>query len=153
MNPKLEAALCRDFPGIFRDHGAPMTGTALCWVFECHDGWEPIIRQACEQFKIVKAASGIQVIIASPVKKKYGSLCFYIITDESGCKDEKAAKHWKHIIDAIQQRAEHMSEHTCEVCGEHGEISQTPGWLSCLCEKHRKEEEVRLEKRLEKICE
>lgn len=49
MNNELDEALCRDFPEIFVDRSGDMTKTAMCWGFSCGDGWEPLIRMACNR--------------------------------------------------------------------------------------------------------
>ena len=48
MNEDLEKKLYADFPVLFQEHNLDMSQTCMCWGLECGDGWEPIIRQACE---------------------------------------------------------------------------------------------------------
>ena len=47
MNTELDQKLCSKYPKMFRDRHAPMTETAMCWGFECGDGWYNIIDQLC----------------------------------------------------------------------------------------------------------
>jgi hypothetical protein len=47
MSPELDAKLCSDYPEIFQDRYADPGTTALCWGFECGDGWYPLIDQLC----------------------------------------------------------------------------------------------------------
>jgi hypothetical protein len=47
MRAELDNILCADFPELFRDRHAPMTKTAMCWGFECGDGWYTLIRVLC----------------------------------------------------------------------------------------------------------
>ena len=47
MRKELDEELCRKYPRIFRDRHAPMTQTAMCWGFECGDGWYKIIDMLC----------------------------------------------------------------------------------------------------------
>jgi hypothetical protein len=48
MDPIKDKFLCDKYPKIFKDrHGAP-TSTAMCWGFECGDGWFNIIDSLCE---------------------------------------------------------------------------------------------------------
>lgn len=49
MNTELDEALCRDFPEIFKNRYADIRTTAMCWGFECGDGWEPLIRMTCNR--------------------------------------------------------------------------------------------------------
>lgn len=47
MNPELDKELCEKYPKIFADRHAPMSTTAMCWGFECGDGWYNIIDALC----------------------------------------------------------------------------------------------------------
>ena len=47
MRKELDEELCRKYPRIFRDRHAPMTYTAMCWGFDCGDGWYKIIDMLC----------------------------------------------------------------------------------------------------------
>jgi hypothetical protein len=47
MKKELDEALCKKYPKIFRDRHAPMTQTAMCWGFDCGDGWYNIIDAMC----------------------------------------------------------------------------------------------------------
>ena len=51
MSPDLDKTLCEKYPKIFRDRRAPMTHTAMCWGFDCGDGWYNIINQMCRQMQ------------------------------------------------------------------------------------------------------
>ena len=45
MKQELDEALCAKYPKIFKYRHAPMTHTAMCWGFECGDGWYNILNQ------------------------------------------------------------------------------------------------------------
>ena len=47
MKQELDEALCAKYPEIFKYRHAPMTHTAMCWGFECGDGWYNIIDVLC----------------------------------------------------------------------------------------------------------
>jgi hypothetical protein len=47
MSPEHDQKLCNDFPEIFKDRHGGMRTTAMCWGFECGDGWYNIIRFLC----------------------------------------------------------------------------------------------------------
>lgn len=49
MNEKLDKKLIKDFPIFFSQRYKPMWKTAMCWGFECSDGWEPLIRRVAEK--------------------------------------------------------------------------------------------------------
>lgn len=51
MKKELDEALCKKYPKIFRDRHAKMTYTAMCWGFECGDGWYNIIDQLCRNMQ------------------------------------------------------------------------------------------------------
>lgn len=47
MSPELDKQLCEKYPKIFKDRHASMQTTAMCWGFECIDGWYKIIDVLC----------------------------------------------------------------------------------------------------------
>ena len=47
MKTELDNKLCADYPKIFKNRRAPMTETAMCWGFDCGDGWFNIIDKMC----------------------------------------------------------------------------------------------------------
>lgn len=48
MDKKLDSRLVKKYPKIFRDRRASMRVTAMCWGFECGDGWYNIIDTLCK---------------------------------------------------------------------------------------------------------
>lgn len=130
MSPKLDAALVKDFPLVFRDRNAGVMETCMCWGFECGDGWEPLIRRACEKLEPLIQEMGPEKVDkylprASQIKEKYGTLRFYF----SSSTDE---------MDEITRQAEVESETTCEKCGAPGK-ERGRGWYYTACDKHTKE--------------
>ena len=65
MKQSLDKQLCEKYPKIFADRYKPMTETAMCWGFECGDGWYNILNQLC---------SNIQSHIDWKRKQKAGAL-------------------------------------------------------------------------------
>lgn len=47
MRKELDEALCAKYPDIFKDRNGDMRETAMCWGFDCGDGWYNIIDSAC----------------------------------------------------------------------------------------------------------
>ena len=47
MDKLLDQKLCEDFPEIFKNRRGDMRVTAMCWGFECSDGWFPLIDHLC----------------------------------------------------------------------------------------------------------
>lgn len=129
MKKELDEQLCKDFPLTFRDRHASMQNTCMCWGFSHSDGWEKIIRKACE-----KIEPRIQQLIdegqeneeeglqwkAVQVKEKFGTLRFYFTTSDP-------------IIDVAIKEAEKASAYTCEECGEPGNL-RGKGWLYTACQ-------------------
>src|SRR3990172_3799704 len=44
MKKKLDEKLVKDFPLLYADRNKDIGSTAMCWGFDCDDGWEPILR-------------------------------------------------------------------------------------------------------------
>ena len=51
MRDELDQALVRDFPNLYRNRHGVMMSTAMCWGFDCGDGWEPLIRECSVQIE------------------------------------------------------------------------------------------------------
>ena len=47
MKRELDQKLCEKYPKIFANRHKPMTETAMCWGFDCGDGWYNIIDRLC----------------------------------------------------------------------------------------------------------
>lgn len=47
MSPEKDAELCNKYPKIFKDRFADMQTTAMCWGFECSEGWYNILDKLC----------------------------------------------------------------------------------------------------------
>ena len=132
MRKELDEALCAKYPEIFRDRNGDMRTTAMCWGFECGDGWYNIIDAACAMIQnreYNNRRNGVKMptVVATQVKEKYGTLRFY----HTGGDD---------YIAGIVAMAEYMSEVTCETCGAPGKLRDT-GWMRTLCDEHAKEYE------------
>lgn len=144
MSPELDEKLVKKYPKIFADRYADMQTTAMCWGFECGDGWYNIIDRMCrliqghidwrnsQREKLLQhnpydaeIPEEIPQVVAAQVKEKFGTLRFY---------EDGGDEYTRGII----SMAEAMSGVTCEVCGNVGKINEG-GWLSVRCEEHRKE--------------
>jgi hypothetical protein len=132
MKQELDEYLCKVFPKIFAERNLPMQETAMCWGFDCGDGWFNIINQLCQNIQHHidwknKEKEVVAQVVVSQVKEKYGTLRFYY----SGGDD---------TIDGMVSMAASMSGVTCEECGNIGEPNNG-GWIKVLCETHREERE------------
>ena len=45
MSPELDAKLCENYPKLMANRFKPMTETAMCWGFDCGNGWYNILNQ------------------------------------------------------------------------------------------------------------
>lgn len=135
MRQELDELLCAKYPKIFVNRHGDMKETAMCWGFECGDGWFNIINQLCaniqhhidwkqEQKEKYNRGEGCSQVVAVQVKEKFGSLRFY--TD--GGND---------TIYGMIRMAESMSAVTCEECGAPGKL-RGRGWMYTACDVHTK---------------
>jgi hypothetical protein len=132
MRKELDEALCAKYPEIFRDRNGDMRTTAMCWGFECGDGWYNIIDGLCatiqnREYNQKLNKKEFAPVVAAQVKEKYGTLRFYY----SGGDD---------YIDGAVSMAEYMSEVTCEKCGAPGKL-QSYGWAYTACDEHTRDED------------
>ena len=128
MNTKLENTLTTTFPLLYQDRHANPQHTAMCWGFECGDGWYDLIYTLSEKLereieKFNKENPTTEYRLrASQVKSKYGTLRFYM---SSGTETI-----WNLIT-----KAEKASASVCELCGNPGKLVGTT-WLYTLCPYH-----------------
>ena len=132
MRKKLDEKLCQTYQKLFRDRFAPMTHTAMCWGFDCGDGWYPLIDRLCRQITEIDPDGRVR---ATQVKEKFGGLRFYITITTEGMPEEEAGSLCDKVY-ALIGTAEGESCGTCEDCGEPGvPMSSSYGWWKTLCQK------------------
>lgn len=129
MSPELDKKLVEEHPLLFGDRYADIHTTAMCWGFDCGDGWYGIIKEAADKLEPLIAEARKKnpdawqngFYRASQVKEKFGTLRFYLScgTDE---------------MYAITDIAERQSWTTCEECGKPGKVVGRY-WLYCRCRK------------------
>lgn len=123
MKKELDEKLCAKYPKIFVNRNADMKTTAMCWGFECGDGWYWLIDQLCSFIQgYIDANPHLKIpqVVATQVKEKFGGLRFYI----DGADQE--------IFGAIGM-AEHLSYSICEECGSTTDVGTTNGWIKTIC--------------------
>jgi hypothetical protein len=140
VSPEKDAALCKDFPHLFGDRNAPMTQSAMCWGFECSEGWYDIIRSAAEKLEPI-----IVKMIDDAIKEKNFEALDYIPTT-SQLKEKFGTLRWyltssTREMDEIVRKAEKESAKTCEQCGNKGKLRGT-GWYFTMCAKCWKKHEA-----------
>lgn len=123
MRPELDNRLCEKYPKIFVDRHADMRTTAMCWGFDCHDGWYWLIDQLCASIQSYLDCNPhleIPQVVATQVKEKWGALAFYINGGD------------EYICGRIDL-AEWMSTSICEECGSHTNVGRTEGYIASIC--------------------
>jgi hypothetical protein len=160
MRRELDETLCAKYPLIFKDRNENMMHTAMCWGFECGDGWYNIIDTLCSLLTSdYRQAQSRYESIKDKVDQPRWEGSKDIITqekiDEAKVKlDEETLK----VPVAVQVKekfgglrfyvqaatnthhsyisfAESMSYRTCEECGNPGK-TYTDGWHMTLCDIH-----------------
>ena len=166
MDRKLDEALCAKYPELFIERHGDMRQTAMCWGFECGDGWYPLIETLCYNLmhKVVRLRSQIahfeKMLLRtdlSPFQKE-----FYTTEKLQEYKDN-LAKAVKDVPVVLQVKekfgglrfyttatteeqnnyihfAEGLSYKICEECGAMKDtMLYTSGWHKTLCPEHAKE--------------
>jgi hypothetical protein len=145
MRDDLDRRLCEKYPKIFSNRHASMMETAMCWGFECGDGWYQILDSLCAQIqhytdwnnsnhaKGYKQYKQVTQVVASQVKEKFGGLRFYY----NGGDDH---------ISGMVRMAESWAAHTCEECGALGTMRHG-GWIRTLCDTHEEMYQERMRSR------
>ncbi len=127
MSPELDELLCKKYPKMMVNRNLPMTETAMCWGFDCGDGWFEILNQLMGNIQHHidwrnKKEEVVPQVTLDQVKEKFGTLRFYY----TGGDD---------VIDGMVRMAESMSGVTCETCGSPGQ-RRGGGWITTLCKEH-----------------
>jgi len=160
MRRELDEALCVKYSLIFKDRNGNMQNTAMCWGFECGDGWYNIIDVLCGKVcsEYYAAKSRYEFIKDKVGEKMYGGSGNIITQGEIDLRkqimDEEASKvpvavqvkekfgGLRFYVQAATDKhyqyisfAESMSYRTCEECGAPGK-RYTDGWHQTLCDIH-----------------
>ncbi|MCK9544159.1 MAG: hypothetical protein M0R03_19240 [Novosphingobium sp.] len=126
MNSVLDKQLCDKYPKIFVQRNLQPDQTAMCWGFECGDGWYWLIDSLCNQLQWDIDHNRYPQIEAVQVKEKFGGLRFYV----SGCNENQSGSI---------EFAELLSSTICEKCGQPGATQTETGWIQTLCDKCKDE--------------
>lgn len=163
MKEELDKKLCETYPKIFRDRHAPMTQTAMCWGFDCGDGWYNIINKLCKliQNHIDYTDERIEwckkfneemeqakqnnwegwnpawIKTSQEIPKPISQVVAVQVKEKFGTL-RFYYDGGDDYIDGAVAMAEMMSSVTCEVCGKPGKSNDT-GWIRTVCEEHKKE--------------
>lgn len=159
MREELDAKLVADYPELYRDRNAPMNQTAMCWGFDCGDGWYQLIdalsftltadhRRAKDSLEYYRNNFGKElwkgkIVTQEDIDKAQKEL------DENPCPVAVQVKEkfggLRFYVDRATEKqynyinfTEMLSYRTCEECGAPGR-TYTMGWHRTLCEKHADE--------------
>jgi hypothetical protein len=159
MRKELDEALCARYPLVFRDRHENMQNTAMCWGFDCGDGWYNIIDTLCGM--LTSEYRGAQSRYDHLAEVGIGNVLYGTKTVTQEAVDEAKAKldgETLKVPVAVQVKekfgglrfyvqaatdehynyisfAESMSYRTCEQCGAPGK-TYTDGWHTTLCDIH-----------------
>ena len=154
MKKELDDNLCKDFPLLYKDRHGDARSTAMCWGFQCGDGWYNIL---------YKLSSGLEELLLKFKTTSNNCECYHpFFLHQEKCNynhrgvvcncgkfepyvprattvKEKFGglrfymSHMTDEMDELIEWAENASLTTCENCGEAGEVQQINGWLYCRC--------------------
>jgi len=127
MKQELDELLCKRYPKMMTNRHASMMETAMCWGFECGDGWFDILNHLMNNIQHHidwKNRNGVVVaqVTLDQVKEKFGTLRFYYTGGDE-------------YIRGVVDMAESISGITCETCGNRGK-GVGGGWITTLCKEH-----------------
>jgi len=127
LKKELDEQLCKKYPKLFANRNADMQTTAMCWGFECGDGWFDLIDELCWNIQSYidnnsRPDRQIPQVVVEQVKEKFGTLRFYY---QGG----------NELIHGMTWFAESMSGRICEQCGRPGK-ERGGGWIRTACEEH-----------------
>jgi len=159
MRKELDEALCARYPLVFRDRHENMQNTAMCWGFDCGDGWYNIIDTLCGM--LTSEYRGAKSRYDHLAEVGIGNVLYGTKTVTQEALDEAKAKLDEETLSvpvAVQVKekfgglrfyvqaatdkhynfisfAESMSYRTCEECGAPGK-TYTDGWHRTMCDIH-----------------
>ena len=166
MNKWYDKYLVKKYEPLYRDRYGDMRSTAMCWGFECGDGWFDIINnlshflcggwlRAKENYDQIKDREGLKkfewggdqewnVIVTREMidAAKHKMDEAYENTPVASQVKEKNGGLRFYVHGATDEQyayiafAEAMSYSICEVCGDKGKINRD-GWLETRCKEHR----------------
>jgi len=160
MNQKIDEQLCKKYPKIFAQRGLPMNQTAMCWGFQCGDGWYTLINSLCFLIQAHIDGDEERVTRLNEWRKKHRVLSFlhwvhyplYRAFDRTLPKEIRKCNQVEattvkekfgglrfyvnggdRATEAYIHFAEFLSNSVCEDCGATIGVTQTSGWVYTRC--------------------
>ena len=87
------------------------------------DGWHDLVVELDKELRTVDPNYKLD-----QCKEKFGGLRYYVSYSDSSVDADK--------VEDIITKYEHISEQTCDVCGNVGKVRSKNGWLAARCEEH-----------------
>jgi hypothetical protein len=119
MDEELDNKLCTQYPKLYAQRGLDMKQTAMCWGFQCGNGWYKLL-DTLSHFLTLEIEKGVE-LEATTVKEKFGTLRFYYYGGN---------EYTSELINMFER----ASEHVCEQCGNWSEL-RGKGWVYNMCTK------------------
>jgi hypothetical protein len=158
MDKELDYFLVKRYQNIFKNRHGNMKETAMCWGFECGNGWFNLINHACFLIEshINNIVSGNEFSksmmekidrkedLEERVMERYRNgnyeqdIVPLFIADQ--VKEKFGTLRFYYTggddyIDGIIAMTQFLSGSICEECGEKGKLRNN-NWLRVLCDKH-----------------
>ncbi len=102
--------------------------------FAVEDGWLELIDDRLSDAETILEKHGwIDRAVIKQIKEKFGELRIYIRPrgEDEAYPDKLAAE-----MEGLRRVTADNSAHTCEICGDDGEIGNFGGYYQALCVKH-----------------
>jgi len=162
MNSKFDEKLCKQYPKIFAQRNMPVNQTAMCWGFQCGDGWYALVDSLCFliQTHIDYEHETFNKLVGWQKKHKILSfihkVCYplYTLCDKTRALPKEIKKCTQVVASTVKEKfgglrfyvsggdyvtesyirfAEFMSNSICENCGTTDGVEQTEGWIYTMC--------------------
>lgn len=110
-------------------------------------GWWKVLDETFTAINEIMAPHPTYTFHVLQIKEKFGGLRFYWrlgnseveeADDEILVHDDELYTELSYQLGKVVDRAEEVCGHTCEICGEPGELRPL-GWLRTLCDTHHQE--------------
>lgn len=130
---EFDTYMCEQFPKQFAQRHLPMTETCMCWGFAIGPGWRPLLKELCDNIKLITDKYPINVEFEQ-IKEKFGTARFYTRTyiemNDEGSVEFKIAEKASKLIDEIVSYAEDVTDNICAETGEwYDEKIRIGGWV------------------------
>jgi hypothetical protein len=159
VRKELDEALCEKYPLVFKDRNGNMQHTAMCWGFDCGDGWYNIIDVLCGlltsdyrgaksryehlvEVGVGNVLYGTKTVTQEAVTEAEQKLIFETAKVPVAVQVKEKFGGLRFYVQAATDEhynyisfAESMSYRTCEQCGAPGK-RYTDGWHKVLCDIH-----------------